>query len=223
MIFGLAACANEDPPAANDGGNNSKTVGESNPPPSEDDKSSDENNQDNQDNQDDEDEEEESPYIDGIGPLMEWEWCGVVISVAEVGFVVGESYTIEYTIRRDFIPGFRIRYTTGGPSTSFNFSLMENDVVNSAHSSDSAKSAGNVASQIPALFEDGAGLEPMTEGVLIANFIFGEEIPDIDPPYLDYIGLFGLYGETGYAVLGVVIKDADGNIIGSRGEPQSAE
>jgi hypothetical protein len=155
-------------------------------------------------------------WENGISDLREREFCGVVLGVQELGLVVGNSYTIEFTVDNLFTSGFRVRYK--GDGAPFGDFETQNDTNNSAHSSDAARSNGLVANQIPALFGEDT-VPTMSVSVLTVNFTLGESIPDLDPLYLNYIGLFGLYGETTYSVLGVVVKDAAGNVIASRGEP----
>jgi hypothetical protein len=48
-------------------------------------------------------------------------------------------------------------------------------------------------------------------------FVLGQEIPDLEPLYMDYIGLFGYQGNSEYEVLDVVIMDLAGVVIASSG------
>ena len=163
----------------------------------------------------DDEDEDDGYFIGGIGQLYSRSFAGVTICVESAGFVVGESYTIEYTVERQFVPGFRVRYTGMNDAGVYDFAI-QNDNTNNAHSSPSAESDGNVANQIPAVFREGGGIDQLSEGVIIVNFTFGEDIPDLDPPYMEFISLFGLGGESGYDVLSVTIKDSDGNVMATR-------
>jgi hypothetical protein len=76
---------------------------------------------------------------------------------------------------------------------------------------------GLTASQVPAFFFDGTIASGSSE-VLIVNFIFGEDIADLDPVVMPFIGLFGVYGGDDYNVLGARILDADGSVIAEEGD-----
>ena len=158
----------------------------------------------------------------GIG-LAPDSYGGAFIKVNNAGLEVGKTYTIEYVIKSNGTTGFRVRYTDGdGSRGTFAFNDDKIDVTDGsytgkAHSSPSATAVGTTANQIPAVFSDET-FEYGGVGLLTVHFTFGAEIPGLDPLTMDYIGLFGYQGGDSYEVLGMTLKNADGNEISTAGD-----
>jgi hypothetical protein len=140
-------------------------------------------------------------------------FCGVIFDAEVAGFEVGEAYTLEVNVHAIGTTGFRFRYTLDHGEDGF----KHNDAANSAHSTEGATADGLVASQVPALFGEGTVAYGSNE-ILVVNFIFGEDIADLDPVYMPFIGIFGFQGGDSYDVLGARILDADGNVIAEEGD-----
>ncbi|MCL2085018.1 MAG: lamin tail domain-containing protein, partial [Oscillospiraceae bacterium] len=120
-----------------------------------------------------------------------------------------EEYKIVYNITAgaNSNGGFRVRYISAMDGGD------HNDTYNSAHSSANAQAIGFTANQIPALFENGT-VEPGAIANLTVNFTLGEDIPDLSPLYMDYIGIYGMSGAADYAVNSVTVYNSADEVIG---------
>lgn len=140
-------------------------------------------------------------------------FCGATIKVADAGLEAGKAYTIEYVIHAIGTTSFRVRYTDNDGSNGV---FKYNDETNGAHSSPGAVTNGLTASQVPAYFQSSVASDSVS--LLTVNFTFGANIADLQPLTMDYIGIFGGFGTSGYEVLGMRLKDAAGQEISAVGD-----
>jgi hypothetical protein len=151
---------------------------------------------------------------DDEGPLYldPWNFGGAFLDAKGAGLTVGTAYTLTYEIETDNTTGFRVRYTEAREANPF----VHNDSANNAHSTDAATAIGRTANQVPAFFGEGT-IGVGNTGIITVNFVYGAAIADLDPVYMDYIGIFGFQGGADYTVHGVTLSNASGAILASVG------
>jgi len=159
---------------------------------------------------------DEDNYVDGIYIRGSGggEFCDAFIDTKAVGFVVGQSYTIEYDVQVWDVGNIRVRYSNWDGEGGWTDAANDG----AGHSTDAATTTTTKATQIPAFFAP-IGLSENSKGIVTVDFTFGADAEGAfaNMDNTQYIGFFGGGGYSDYEVLGVRIKNASGAVIASAG------
>jgi len=127
-------------------------------------------------------------------------FCGAQINVGQLNPNTYYTVVFNVTTHEGHNGGFRVRYHEDKDT------FTHNDTTNAAHSTPEATAVGYYANQVPANFPN----ETVAEGEtvdLTVEFMLNAEIPDLDPAYMDWIGIFGYWGSPAFQVNSVTIID----------------
>ncbi|MCL2637749.1 MAG: hypothetical protein FWD48_05195 [Oscillospiraceae bacterium] len=140
----------------------------------------------------------------------EGDFLTALINTEELGLAAGQTYALTVEIEAGGTTGYRIRYTDANYNS---FGDTDNDALNSA----AAMAKGTEATQIPARFDSGTILNGNT-GRIVIFFTHGVDLPDVVyDPSLYYIGVYGIQGGSDYTAAGVMVSDANGNVLEAYG------